>query len=136
MSGTDTLPELLRPLMGGTSVDSPVCAVCGRPGPLERHHVVRRGAGRLFRGGREVPKPAIALCGFGNALADAGGRPYCHGLAHHQMLHFRWVRPAERFNRPTPQGSGHWEWLRTDEPTRYQDALGMPGWLPLRGWRA
>lgn len=137
MANVDTLPELYRPLMDGPSVRTPCCAVCGRPSPLNQHHIVKRSAGRLFRDGREVPKPTVTLCGFGNALRDADGREYCHGLAHAGRLHFRWVRPAERFNTPTPQGAGHWEFILLDEPARYADALGLDGWRrlrPPRGW--
>lgn len=131
MAKVDTLPQYLRPLMEGTSVRTPYCAVCGRTHPLNQHHIVRRSAGKLYRSGVEMAKPTITLCGFGNNLSDADGRPYCHGLAHANRLHFRWVRPREAFNRPTPQGSGHWEYLVTDEPTRYQRALEMDGWRPL-----
>lgn len=135
MAKVSTLPEILVPLMDGTSVEGPRCAVCGRPAPLNRHHVVRRSAGRLYRDGVEVPKPTIVLCGLGNNLSDADGRPFCHGLAHASRLHFRWARPAERFNRPTPQGAGHWEYIVLPEPTSYARALEMGGWRPLRGWR-
>lgn len=124
MARVDTLPEILRPLMMGVSVETPHCAICGRTWPLQRHHIVRRSAGKLYRGGVELPKPTVMLCGSGNASG-------CHGLAHQNRLHFRWVRPREAFNRPTPQGSGHWEYLITDEPMRYQRALEMDGWRPL-----
>ena len=102
MANVDTLPEILRPLMEGPSIETPRCAVCGAPWPLNRHHIVRRGAGKLFRDGREVPKPTVMLCGSGNGSG-------CHGLAHANRLHFRWVRAEQRFNRPAPPGSGHWE---------------------------
>lgn len=135
MARADTLPEILRPLMDGASVRLGRCAVCGRFASLNQHHIVRRGAGRLYRDGIEVPKPTITLCGLGNNLADADGRPFCHGLAHANRLHFRWVVPPGEFNRPRPQGSGHWEYIVLPEPTRYADALGMDGWRPLRRWR-
>lgn len=135
MAKVDTLPEILRPLMDGASVETPRCAVCGRPWPLNRHHIVRRGAGRLYRNGVEVPKPTVVLCGIGNNLRDADGHPFCHGLAHANMLHFRWVRPREEFNRSRPQGSGHWEYIVLPEPTSYAAALAMDGWGPLRRWR-
>ena len=61
MTNVDTLPEILRPLMEGPSIETPRCAVCGAPWPLNRHHIVRRGAGKLFRDGREVPKPTVML---------------------------------------------------------------------------
>lgn len=141
MARVDTLPEYLRPLMDGASVSLPRCAVCGRPGPLEQHHVVRRGAGRLYRAGVEVPKPTITLCGFGNNLAGPDGRPWCHGLAHANRLHFRWVRgPTKAGNfgtcaRVDSSVGGHWEYLVADEPCGYLEALRMDGWRPLRRWR-
>lgn len=92
MARVDTLPEYLRPLMEGVTVRTPYCAVCGRVQPLNQHHVVRRGAGKMYRDGREVEKPTVTLCGFGNNLHDADGREYCHGLAHANRLHFRWVK--------------------------------------------
>lgn len=87
MIGKTTLPQMWWPLMGRPSVTLPYCPVCGRSYPLEQHHPVRRGAGKLFdENGREVKKPSITLCGFGNNLLDADGRPYCHGLAHEGRL--------------------------------------------------
>lgn len=132
---SDTLPALLVPLMRAPSVRLGHCAICGRPAPLNQHHMVRRGAGTLHRGGVEVPKPTITLCGYGNNLRDADGRYWCHGLAHHQMLHFRWV--DDEPTRPTDQNehppcAGHLEYLRTAEPTDYQVALGMDGWRRVR----
>lgn len=124
MARVTTLPALLWPLMRGVSVTLDRCAVCGATWPLNQHHVVRRGAGRLYERGVEVPKPTITLCGSGNASG-------CHGLAHANRLHFRWVEPEERFNRPTPQGSGHWEWILCDEPTKYATALSRDGWRRL-----
>ena len=110
MANVDTLPEILRPLMEGPSIETPRCAVCGAPWPLNRHHIVRRGAGKLFRDGREVPKPTVMLCGSGRA--------------------------EQRCNRPAPPGSGHWEYLLLPEPTKYADALAMDGWGRLpRGRR-
>ena len=125
MTRVDTLPEELRPLMDGCSVDTPYCAVCGRTWPLNRHHVVRRGAGRLYRGGVEVPKPTITLCGSGNTSG-------CHGLAHQNRLHFRWAKRRGGFGESTAYGSGHWEYILLDEPTKYYKALEMDGWRPLR----
>ena len=77
MANVDTLPEILRPLMEGPSIETPRCAVCGAPWPLNRHHIVRRGAGKLFRDGREVPKPTVMLCGSGNGSG-------CHGAGARQ----------------------------------------------------
>lgn len=61
MARVDTLPEFLRPLMDGCSVETPFCCVCGRTYPLNRHHVVRRSAGKLYRYGVEMPKPTVML---------------------------------------------------------------------------
>lgn len=135
MARVSTLPEILVPLMDGPSVEAPRCAVCGRPWPLNRHHVVRRGAGRLYRDGVEVPKPTIVLCGVGNVLADADGRPFCHGLAHANRLHFRWVGPREEPNGSRPRRSGHWEYIVLPEPTSYARALEADGWRRLRRFR-
>ncbi len=117
MADVTTVPEILQPLMGKPSSSAPWCLVCGRTHPLEQHHVVPRSAGRAFEGGVELEKPALTLCGFGNNLRDADGREYCHGLAHHGRLHFRW--------------NGRWERLLTDAPTPYVDALAMDGWRAL-----
>ena len=54
-----TLDAALVPLMRAPSVRLGHCAICGRPAPLNQHHMVRRGAGSLYRGGVEVPKPTI-----------------------------------------------------------------------------
>lgn len=135
MALVTTLPEELWPLMEGCSVETPYCAVCGRTSPLNRHHVVRRGAGQLVRHGVAMPKPTIMLCGSGNA----GG---CHGLAHANRLHFRWVvdripcyDAGTSFNLPctvTVDG-GHWEYRLFPEPVKYSTALKAPGWRPLAG---
>ena len=108
----DTLPAILHPLMECPSVETDACAVCGRPYPLNRHHVVRRGAGKLFRNGKEVPKPTVVLCGMGNT----GG---CHGLAHQNRLHFRNV-------------DGKLAWRIFNESISYQEALREEnGWSTL-----
>lgn len=117
MAGVTTLPPLLQPLMDGAPVRLDRCAVCGRARPLNEHHVVRRGAGRLYRDGAEVEKPTITLCGVGNHLTDASGARFCHGMAHHGLLHFRWI--------------GEWEYLITVRPVKYQEALEMGGWRKL-----
>ena len=132
---SSTLAAELVPLMRAPSVTLDHCAICGRTRPLNQHHVVRRGAGALYRGGVEVPKPTITLCGFGNNLRDADGRYWCHGLAHHGMLHFRWVE--DRPSRPAthhehPPCAGHLEYLRTNEPCSYAAALGSDGWRRVR----
>lgn len=126
MARVDTLPEIYRPMMGKPSVARSCCAVCGRVHPLEQHHIVRRGAGKLFDGsGREIEKPTVTLCGFGNNLQDADGRNYCHGLAHANRLHFRWVADD------AIACAGHWEVIVLDEPTSYLDALAIEGWRML-----
>lgn len=128
-----TLPEVYRPMMGKPSIILPHCAVCGRPAPLNQHHVVRRGAGSLYdESGREVAKPTVTLCGFGNNLSDADGRLYCHGLAHANRLHFRWRKTQYRAGScHDVVTGGHWEFLATDEPTDYMTALEMEGWSRL-----
>ena len=121
-----TVDAILLPMMGRPSVDNEarVCCVCGVPA-TDRHHVVRRGAGKLVVGGREVAKPTIRLCGEGNASG-------CHGKAHAGMLHFRWAETEHKDKRTGEVLiGGHWEYLETDEPTKYQKALEMDGWRPL-----
>lgn len=127
MAKTDTLPEILRPLMRGTSMMLNHCAICGRTYPLNNHHIVRRGAGKMYRCGVEIPKPTITLCGSGNTSG-------CHGLAHQNRLHFRWVeekQPDAQYCVPVIP-AGHWEYIICDEPTKYGDALEMKGWKKLR----
>lgn len=125
MANITTLPVLYHPLMGKPSITRPFCAVCSRAYPLEQHHIVKRSAGKLYRDGGEIKKPTVTLCGFGNNLQDADGHEYCHGLAHHNRLHFRWAseHPGSTL--------GHWEYLKTDEPTKYEKALDMDGWRSL-----
>ena len=134
MAKVDTLPDLYRPLMDGVSIKAPYCCVCGKRWPLNYHHVVKRSAGNIYRNGVAMPKPVLPLCGQGNTSG-------CHGLAHHEMLHFRWVTENDRrFCDYTVMDSwvhgfaskgGHWEYLSTEEPTKYQAALEMEGWKPL-----
>lgn len=107
----NTLDELLVPLMHCQSIHLNHCAICGRYSPLNQHHIVRRSAGKLFdEAGKELEKPTITLCGFGNHL------PYCHGLAHHMRLHFR------------ANKRGKIEYLITREPMKYAKALSLDGW--------
>ena len=119
MADVTTMDPILWPLMHldpqvvDAMASARCCVVCGRSYPLNRHHIVRRGAGELYEGGRKLPKPLIVLCGSGNV----GG---CHGKAHSQMLHFR-------------ASGGRLEYLETDEPTKYQDALEMDGWEEPHG---
>lgn len=114
----DTLPLIYRPLMEAPTLKLGYCAVCGRRFPLEQHHMVWRSWGKLFENGKERKKPTITLCGFGNNLRDADGRCYCHGMAHHRMLHFKYE-------------DGTLCCLETDEPTSYLAALEMDGWKPI-----
>lgn len=126
MAKIDTLPEILRPLMEGASVKTPYCAICGRTDmPLNQHHIVRRGAGKLYKHGIEVKKPTITLCGSGNTCG-------CHGLAHQNRLHFRWATPTTTMHKTAFHGAGWWEYIITDEPTDYQTALRMDGWEAVR----
>lgn len=131
MADVTTMADMWVGLMAAPSVETPFCAVCGRTGHLERHHMVPRSAGRLFRGGVEVEKPTITLCGFGNA----GG---CHGLAHSGLLHFRWVATDAvgggfgRYRRMECGDGGHLEYLLPREPVGRLAALSMPGWRRLR----
>lgn len=83
----------------------PWCAVCGKKAE-NRHHVIPRS-----HGGKDGP--IISLCGFGNASG-------CHGKAHSHRLHFRYDEDA-----------GAWEVLETEQPTKYQTALGMEGWRKI-----
>lgn len=125
MAKVTTLPAMYQPMMGKPSVRMARCAVCGRTWPLEQHHVVFRSAGKMFVEGREIEKPTITLCGFGNNLQDADGREYCHGLAHRRRLYFRWV------DDDAIACAGHWEYIRLDEACDYLTALRMDGWRPL-----
>ena len=96
------------------------CQVCGRYyGTLNNHHLVKSSAGELYRDGKVAPKPLITLCGFGNNLQDADGRYYCHGLAHHNMLHFK-VEDGELY------------YNVFSEPIKYDEALKQPGWKKVQ----
>lgn len=111
-----TVPRYLWPLMELRSTKSDRCEVCGRRSPLNQHHIVFRSQGKLYDAdGNEIPKPTITLCGFGNNLRDVDGRFFCHGMAHHHMLHFR-------------NNGGHREYLITDKPINEWDALKLDGW--------
>lgn len=140
MSGVTTVAEILQPMMGKPSIltSDGRCALCGRFPDwfvrVERHHIVRRSAGRMFFEGRELRKPEIMVCGLGNNLHDADGRMLCHGAIHHGYIHFRWhvthQSASELVNCPIPF-LGYWEVLRVEEPCDYQTALGMDGWKRL-----
>lgn len=90
------------------------CVVCGSTWHLNFHHPIRRSAGNLYgQDGIARRKPRLLLCGNGNAEG-------CHGLAHHEQLHFRW--------------KGRWEYILLDQPTSRLEALEMDGWRPARWW--
>lgn len=84
------------------------CVFCGRPRQAY-HHIVPRSQG----GGNG---PVIPVCGCGN---ESG----CHGLLHSHRLHLAY---DPRFGL---------SFKYTPEPTRYEDALGMAGWMPLHSGR-
>lgn len=98
--------EYQRKLMDKPSVDGECCAICGRY-PAERHHIV-------FRSQGGTDGPTIPLCGFGNNLKDAEGKYYCHGRAHHGMLHFKFE-------------DGGW-WYALTNPMKYEAALKHGEW--------
>jgi hypothetical protein len=123
-------------LMGKPSVKSEMCVIPGcNHRATNNHHVVYRSAGKSITDahGMHLLSPELSLCGFGNNLKDADGRMTHHGMVHAHLLHFRWVDKTEtRFNKPSNfYGSGHWEYLITKEPTKYQTALEMKGWKKL-----
>lgn len=133
-----TMPVQYWPNMMGPSVRKTHCVCCGAalPNGGEQHHVVFRSHGELYNArGRKMEKPTLTLCGFGNSCG-------CHGLAHSRRLHFRYVTKqmehtfAEKSIGDSPLwGStlgGHWEFLVTDEPTEYIDALELEGWQRIR----
>lgn len=126
MAKVTTLPLELQPMMGKPSIKMDRCAICGKTWPLNQHHIVKRSAGKMYRGGIELEKPTVTLCGSGNASG-------CHGLAHQNRLHFRWVeslQPSGEYGLPMIRG-GHWEYILLDEPTKYSKALEMDGWRRL-----
>jgi len=120
MAGVTTLDPIYWPLMDFDGGELPYCAVCGRAYPLNQHHLVWRSWGEMFRDGKAVPKPTLTLCGFGSNI----GPGWCHGKAHHRMLHFRNDR-------------GRLEFIEFERPTRYLDALDCDGWEAIGGriWR-
>lgn len=96
--------DLLRQkLMGKPSIESVYCPFCGRPA-TNRHHIVPRS-----QGGKN--SPTVTVCGMGNASG-------CHGKFHSYRLHLRYT--------------DRWEYLETEEPTKYQTALIMDGWRAVR----
>lgn len=127
VSSKSTLPRLWWGLMNRPSIITPGrCAVCGKACSPDAHHVVKRSFGNLIVSGRKLKKPTVTLCGPGNA----GG---CHGLAHAGRLHFRWCAEEVKIysGRTALTNVGHWEYLRTKEPMKYQQALEQGGWRKL-----
>ena len=98
------MDELMRPLMSAPSIELPWCPFCGKPA-TNRHHIVPRS-----QGGKNGA--TVTVCGMGNASG-------CHGLFHSRMLHLRYT-------------DGRWQYLKTEEPKKYQTALSMDGWEDLR----
>ena len=92
---------LLEPLLDRPDLLPPYCVVCGKPANNAHHVIVG------MRKSLRVPR--LRLCGSGTTG--------CHGLAHERRLHFRF--------------RDGWEWLATDEPTKYQAAIEMDGWRAL-----
>lgn len=109
------LDPIYWPLMDAPTVKLPYCAVCGRNWPLNDHHIVWRSKGHVMRGGKLLESPTVTLCGNGSHLGSGGTAEWCHGKAHHLMLHFRNDR-------------GRLECLETEMPTEYSEALKMEGW--------
>lgn len=120
-----TLPEIYHELMKAPSIRTPYCRVCGRPAN-NQHHLVWRSWGELFdEHGHKMKKPTITLCGSGTTG--------CHGLAHQRRLHFRCVQKHVLADKALGMFcySAYIEYLITDVPTKYQDALAMKGWKRL-----
>ena len=92
----------------------PHCVICGCVSrPIEAHHVIPRS-----HGGTNGPTLDVCSAG-GNNIRGYDGGITCHGAIHHHLLHVRWT-------------GDRWEYLRTAEPTKYERALEMKGWKPLR----
>lgn len=121
-----TLAPIWWPLMECPDVVPGYCAVCGRPYPTEKHHLVKRGAGSYFVDGELVRKPVIQLCGFGNNLRDSDGRYYCHGKAHQGLLWFRMHDGRLEYL----DLEGKVGMLRTGALS-YAHVLEMDGWRPV-----
>lgn len=94
-----------KALMNAPSINSMWCPFCGRIA-TQKHHIVPRS-----RGGKDGP--TVNVCGLGNASG-------CHGKLHQHRLHLRYTDELE--------------FLETEEPTKYQDALEMDGWQRLWRW--
>lgn len=114
--------------MKAPSYISDRCFICGRRA-TNKHHMVRRNAGELYENGRKLKKPVITLCG--------SGCTGCHGKAHENKLHFRWVPEVAEYkqgDRLYYLSTGHLEYIITKESTKYQEALAMDGWQRVRSW--
>ena len=126
-----TLPEMYHELMKAPSIVLDHCAVCGKFPANNQHHLVRRNAGELYKEGYKLKKPTITLCGSGTTG--------CHGLAHQNRLHFRWVDCEAvpggfgNFRRMNSGSGGHLEYLLTADPVSYQTALSLDGWRRIGG---
>jgi hypothetical protein len=90
--------EYLRALLGKPDCDTGLCSICAQRAN-NMHHVIPGDR-------KNKDNPLIRLCGSG-----VTGH---HGLAHEKRLHFRYT--------------DWWEYLITDEPTKYEKALAMKGW--------
>ena len=101
------LNEQRKKLLGKPSIDSDVCAVCGRPA-TNRHHVIPKGIGGT-RLEREIP--LIPLCGMGNVSG-------CHAAAHRHEIEFNY-----------DEGRELWVWRRRGCQT-WRVCLGQEGtWI-------
>lgn len=98
--------KLFEKLIDKPSLKSDWCVFCGRPKGSD-HHVVPRSQGG-------TNGATMSVCGFGN---ESG----CHGLLHSHKLNVRWSDEKDC-----------WEYLYTQEPTKYQNALELEGWKPIR----
>lgn len=111
----DCVPEWLRATMAAPSYESRACPVCGSPGPLERHHLVRRSQGG-------TDGPTVTLCHD------------CHMAVHAQRLHVRWVPVAHTaYGLAYGCSGGHYEYLQREGNTF--DLMGDPGWRMLNARR-
>lgn len=90
-------------MMNKPSIETECCPFCGKPAS-NRHHIVPRSQGG-------TNGPTITVCGIGNMSG-------CHKLLHDHKLHIRFTT--------------RWEYLRTEEPTRFDEALMMTGWKEIR----
>lgn len=99
--------EYQRELMEAPSIESDFCVFCGRPA-TNRHHVVYRSQGG-------TDGPTIPVCGMGNASG-------CHKRLHDHTITVSYSAFLG------------WECLFTDEPVKYEKALAMGGWRPIKPW--